>query len=332
MRLSNRSFVHQPLVRLRVRNRVLHVFAARLVWIVFVIVLLLPACQTGIDPPTEALWYLKCEAGRWAADTYFLYAYRHDCDPYYGEHFTVYSDGSGTEAKKILADLAEEIISELIREFLVQSIEDELQFSPGYTYYIYAQKHIKNIKAMGYRNGFFIAAVDCIKDPGAYYDNPAGYRYVAKHELTHVFQLTLTNWTRQHYIELDVWFREGQANHIAGVREEHRVTTLAEYYEWISDPSRVNPISIHNWSDFPDPNEYPIYFRIFPLPYAYLVDSEYGYGITMNDIRELFRLIKEGDTFAEAFPKVIGVTLSYFEENFYDLMEEYLTNLETVSR
>lgn len=300
-----------------------------MVWFILTATIMLPSCKTEIDGALELEWYHRCEPGQWASDSGGKYSYRHDCDPYYSEHFTVYSDGSSTEAKKILADLAEDIFSELIQHFMIRSIRDELQFSAGYTYYIYAQKHYQAIRALGYRNGFFIAAVDNIKDPGAYYDRPDGYRYVAKHEMTHVFQLTLIDYSPAQKDWLDVWFCEGQANHIGGVSEDQRVTTLDEFYEWFSDPTHVNPISIHQWSDFPDPDKYPEYYHIFPLAYVYLVDSEYGLGATIVHIRQLFQLMKEGDNFSEAFAKALGISLSYYEKNFYSLMEDYLTKLES---
>ncbi len=69
---------------------------------------------------------------------------------------------------------------------------------------------------------------------------------------------------------------------------------------------------------------------MFGLAYAYLVDIEYGHGATVSDMRELFRLMAEGDTFEEAFAKTLDMTVSYYKKHFYDLMEEYLSKLEQV--
>ena len=50
-----------------------------------------------------------CPAEQWDADTGGYYAYTHDCRPFTGVHFTIYSDGSSGLAKERLAELAEGI-------------------------------------------------------------------------------------------------------------------------------------------------------------------------------------------------------------------------------
>ena len=44
----------------------------------------------------------SCAPGQWAPDTDNYRSWRHDCGPYGGNHFTVYSDGSSMEAKAAL--------------------------------------------------------------------------------------------------------------------------------------------------------------------------------------------------------------------------------------
>jgi hypothetical protein len=285
-----------------------------------------PACHSektnpaGIDDE-------NCPAGQWSADTGGGYAYTHDCHPYYGVHFSIYSDGSSWDAKQQLADLAEEIFDELVVEFLIQSIEEDLQFIDNYRYYIYAQKHIEDIKAMGYRNGFFIGAIDCATIPWYYTSNPFRYRCLTRHELTHVFQFTLTGCPSNSACPywLGVWFREGQAVYMSGLGENARVTTLDEFYQWYGNENHINPISIHRWVNFPDPDRGGEFYPMFGLAYAYLVDTEHGHGATISDMRELFQLMKEGDGFEEAFLKALDISVPWFEENFYNLMEEYLS-------
>jgi hypothetical protein len=290
---------------------------------------LFPSCKLNRDSNNR-----DCEAGQWAADTGGAYAYRHDCEPLFGEHFTIYSDGSSNEAKQILADLAEEVFTELVPEFLIQSIEDELQFTGGYTYYIFSEKDIDPAMAMGYRNGFYIAAVDSTSAPNFYYNNPSQYRGTLKHEMTHVFQFTLTDCPSNHACPdwLGVWFREGQAVYMSGLGVSARVDTMAEYQAWVSNPGRAIPISIYRWDDFPDESESGAYYPMFGLAYAYLVDTAYGHGSSISDMRELFRLMAEGDSFEEAFAQALGMTLLYYQENFYALMEEYFTKLEQAKK
>jgi hypothetical protein len=52
-----------------------------------------------------------------------------------------------------------------------------------------------------------------------------------------------------------------------------------------------------------------------------------GHGAEMEDIRELFLLMKEGYGFEEAFQISLGITVEWYRENFHSLMEEYLRKL-----
>jgi hypothetical protein len=212
------------------------------------------------------------------------------------------------------------VFSELASEFEIGS-ETELGFTPGYTYYIYAQRHISPATAEGYRNGFLIIAVDAPERPVE--RRPDFYRYLVKHELTHVFQFSLTDCPKNSACPywLDVWFREGQAI----VTGDYLPTpTLQEFRAWASDTTHINPIRIRRWVDFPDPDRGGAYYPMFALTYAYLTDGARGHGASIADCRNLFHLMKEGEPFTRAFEMAFGISVSYLEENFYDIMENYL--------
>ena len=269
----------------------------------------------------------ECPAGQWAEDTSDWYAYSHDCNPYEGQHFTVYSDGSSRAAKLQLAGIAEGHLDVLVEEFNVESMEDDLGFKDGYTYYIYAEKYIDVIRAMGFRNGFFIGAIDCVTVPGYYTRNPTGFGWTVRHELVHVLQFTLTGCPSNDACPdwLGFWFREGQAVYMCGAGERVRVTTLAEFLEWWPDETHINPVSIHRFVDFPDRDRFGEYYRMFGLAYAYLVDSEHGRGATIEDMRGLFAYMDDGDSFEDAFNKALGISVPWYRDNFYSLMEDYLS-------
>jgi hypothetical protein len=268
-----------------------------------------------------------CPAGPWDEDFWGAYPYTHDCHPYVGDHFTIYSDGSSDEAKQQLAALMEPIFDQLVSEFQIEDIEEELDFTGDYTYYVYANKHHDIIRAMGGRNGFFIGAIDCATIPGYYIDNPWWYGCIAKHELTHVFQFTLTGCSnyRVCIYWLNVWFREGQAVYMSGGGPDIRITRLSQFYQWWEDESHVNPISIQRWYDYPHPDRFEEYYPMFGLAYAYLVDPVHGHGATIADMREMFQLMKEGDRFKDALQQALGISVHFFEDDFYRLMEEYLS-------
>ncbi len=301
----------------------------RLAGILLAVLLLLDSCADKKANPVSARPDPEpeiCPAEQWEADTGGYYAYTHDCESFASVHFTVYSDGSSDQAKEQLAELAEGIFDLLVPEFLIEDIGEELDFTEDYTYYIYADKHHDVIRAMGYRNGFFIGAIDCATVPDYYTRNPWWYSCIVKHELTHVFQFTLTGCASNAACPywLGVWFREGQAVYMSGGGPGIRITTLNEFYRWWEDKDHVNPISIHRWVNFPNPDRGGEYYPMFGLAYAYLVDRVHGHGATMADMRNLFQLMKEGEGFKEAFEEAMGMSVAYYQENFYALMEAYL--------
>lgn len=283
--------------------------------------LTLPACSAEAEDPTS-LEEESCPPGQWAVDTGNYRAFRHDCRPYTQGHFTIYSDGASQSSKASLADLAEGVFSELTQEWEIES-DDELRFTPGYTYYIYAHRYTSPAVSEAYRNGFLTVAVDYGTSPGAYLRDPAGYLYVLKHELTHVFQFTLTDCPSNQACPtwLDVWFREGQAVVTGG---GYRRPTLGELNLWRANPDHVNPIQISRWTDFPSEDRGGEYYPIFALAYAWLVDQGDGYGATIQDMKDMFQYMAEGDSFWNAFEEALGISVAYLEENFFPLMEAYL--------
>ena len=106
--------------------------------------------------------------------------------------------------------------------------------------------------------------------------------------------------------------------------EDTYITTLEQFYDWYKVEGHVNPILIHRWTDFPDTSLHSEYYCIFATAYAYLIDTVNGHGGTMEDIRELFQLMKEGIGFENAFQTSLGISIEWYRDNFYTLMEEYL--------
>lgn len=287
--------------------------------ILSLLVLLTLSCEAG-DPtsPEDD----SCPPGQWAQDTGNYRVFRHDCDPYTAGHFTIYSDGASQSSKATLAGLAEEVFSDLTEEWGIGS-DQELRFTPGYTYYVYAHRRTIPAASEAYRNGFLTVAVDYGPPPGIYQRDPSGYLYVLKHELTHVFQFTLTDCPSNQACPtwLDVWFREGQAVVTGGGFQRPTLQTLNQ---WRTDPDHINPIRISRWTDFPNEDRGGEYYSIFALTYAWLVDPAEGHGATIQDMKDMFQYMAEGDSFHDAFERALGISVAYLEENFFPLMEAYL--------
>ena len=288
---------------------------------VFVTLLALLALSCDSKNPTSPD-DASCPPGQWAADTGNYRVYRHDCEPFTEGHFTIYSDGADQTSKATLANLAEATFSELTEEWGIGS-DTELRFTPGYTYYVYAHRFTSSPAQEAYRNGFLTLAVDHGSPPGAYQRDPWSYLYVLKHELTHVFQFTLTNCPSNQACPtwLDVWYREGQAVVTGG---GYQRPTLHGLNSWRADPDHINPISISRWDDFPNENRGGEYYSVFALAYAWLVDVEEGLGATIQDMKDMFQYMADGDSFHGAFERALGISVTYLEENFFSLMEAYL--------
>jgi hypothetical protein len=259
----------------------------------------------------------ECPHGQWEEDASGGYAYSHDCSPYEGEHFTMYSGQSSLAAKEQLAGIAECHVDVLVEEFNIESMEDSLGLKEGDTYYMYAEKHIEVNRATGYRNGFFVGAIDCLTVPGYYTRNPTGYGWTVRHGLVHVLQFTLTRSPSNNACPywLGFWFREAQAVYMCGAGERVRVTPLADSLQWWLDETHIDPVFIHRFVDFPDPDSSGECCRMCGLAYAYLVDGEDGHGATIENMRDLFAYVNDGDSFEEAFDKALGISVSWYRDN-----------------
>ena len=294
--------------------------------IILSVLLCFTSCQKKEEPDITHCY--SCDAGPWILDT-AQYTFGHDCEPFHSEHFSIYSDCSSPASKENLALLAEDFFSELIIDFQIQNIENELLFSHNYSYYIYAIKNKdlhSELSPGGCRNGFLVAAYD--HEYGYSYNIPA-YLHTLKHEMIHTFQFTLTDLPAGHQNWLSTWFSEGQAEFMSNsIRPQ--IDTVAKFDDWYAaHASHQNPISIHRFIDYPDRSRFPDYYPMFTLAYAYLLDQRYGLGFSMADIRKLFQLIKEGSNFSEAFENVFGFSVSHYRDNFDTWLREYLGKLES---
>lgn len=102
------------------------------------------------------------------------------------------------------------------------------------------------------------------------------------------------------------------------------MTSLAQMGEWRIPEDHINPISIHEWADFPLPNERTgEYYPMFGLAVRYLLD-ENGQGKTILDVKAMFNDMLTTRDFATSFETYMGMSVGYYEENFFALMESFL--------
>ncbi len=87
--------------------------------------------------------------------------------------------------------------------------------------------------------------------------------------------------------------------------------------------SSLNPIKMHLY-DYPDVDGMIFYYYpMFQLAVEYLVDVN-GHGKSFNDIKNLFMDVRVGVPFQTAFKNRLGMSVSEYEVQFFDLMNNYL--------
>lgn len=233
------------------------------------------------------------------------------------DHFLVFSDASSDEAKIHMGETAETALN-LIRDLFQINAPDLGILDLSTKIRVYSQRRDSSCGSSAYFSGFLAPAYDG--------SNPSCIEFIpfiVKHELTHVVQFRLGGL----YTEVWAWFTEGLAETVSG-GVYPPVTCWQEVDEWRQDPDHVNPVSIQTLDQIPDYDTIDWlrreqYYPIFGLAVRYLVDPK-GLGKTLIDVKNMFRDIGRGMSFPQAFETHMGMSLAYYEEHFYALMEAYL--------
>ncbi len=122
---------------------------------------------------------------------------------------------------------------------------------------------------------------------------------------------------------VDVWITEGLAEHVSGGTAGGNITDLAKMNQLLTEYGSLNPIKMHSYN-YPDIELIAYYYYpMFQLAVQYLLD-ENGYGKTMNDFKNLFLDVRDGIAFSTSFENRFEMSLLDYEEQFFDLMNDYL--------
>ncbi|MEJ2635558.1 MAG: hypothetical protein P8184_09730 [Calditrichia bacterium] len=253
---------------------------------------------------------------------YTPYAWEHDGEPYESVSCTVYSDAAGEEMKMQLGEIADERFNEILTLFNFNKPSDFV-YPPRFSKIeIYLNRnHPENI-AWAYWGGFIIT----IRSPqisGHWYDYTV---YTSGHELTHIFEFLIEG---REVLGSEVWFREGIAVYTGclGGNAFKTINSLNELESWISDngnvPGEGNPIKICQIEDFPPDADWTGYYRFFELAVRYILDEK-GVGKSYRDVLNLFYDLRKGASFPASFERNFGITVSEYENEFYDRMRIYL--------
>ena len=244
----------------------------------------------------------------------------HDGNPYETDHFIVYSDAASEEARRTLAEIGEELMAVLSEEFGIA--HDSLFLFPSgqakIHIYTYKDRFPQEWGGRAYFGGLMMWSLDH-PDRNTEIDN---YRSVVKHELMHVVQFLLLG-SDDHRL-VDIWLTEGIAEYVAGGTAGGSVRGLTKLEELIGTYGELNPIAIHRYG-YPDIEmvEFYYYYPMFELAVGYLLDPA-GAGREKPNIRDLFLDVREGVVFATALENRLGISLTEYEAQFFDLMRDFL--------
>lgn len=247
----------------------------------------------------------------------------HDGKPVRSDYCIVFSDGASQELKLRVGQYADQKFMEVINRFSFDQMND-LRYPPGHSKIdIYINRnHPESIAAAWWGSVFLTMRSDDI--------DLNRYNYLFKHELTHAFEFLIEG---QVNLGTDVWFREGIAVYIGGVEAIGlgKVDTEAELDAWLDKnrdaPNLGNPVSIHQWDDFPESADITHYYVLFELAVRYLLESSENQN-SLTDIVDLFYSLRSGAEFSGALQTNLNTSLYTYETRFYDLIRIYLRSLE----
>jgi hypothetical protein len=267
--------------------------------------------------------------GSWTAAGFH---FGHDGNPYESDNFVVYSGFSSQTERQYVAEVLEGRFVDL-KSWLAISSHDEFEY-PSEDERI----DVLTLRYQGtdvlwtgqsYRYGLIVHAPDSPRYEEEGYTRSL-YTQLLTHELMHVIEYLLIG-TDGDYYDTEKWFHEGVAVYVAGP-PPNQVRYASQVEQWQLAMSGLagggNPVSVKTGADYPqeivdDAGQLGRYYLFFELAFRYLVDPD-GQGRTLLDVKNMYLDIRQGVSFQDAFENRMGMSVDYYETNFFDIIVEYL--------
>lgn len=255
----------------------------------------------------------------------------HDGKPVESEHFFVYSDGASQQARRRLADLAEDVLAEAVDEmgvdpatmFRFPAEQDKID--------IFANRYnvLEGGGARAYYAGIIVWSFD--SETGQDSTDVRAIRLNLKHEMVHVVEALL----KGRYVgdvpvgdprRMPVWFSEGTAEALSGGATGGAPRSLEAMNALITEYGRINPIS---WQvDLPVSDSVlraysNYYYPMAQLAIEYLLAPN-GLGRSPEDLAAVMLDMGNDVSFASAFGTHMGISESEYEQQFFARMDTYL--------
>lgn len=281
------------------------------------------ACSGPGTSPEPSQLEDMVDSGSW----YVRVQWPHDGNPHESEHFVVYSDSASLEARTTVADLGERLWAEIVTEMGIEP-DEMLRLPPGQDRIdIFAFKdHSPEWAGKAYYGGLAIFSPDHEGRTASGQTRPERYRAILKHELVHVIAESLLHGgglTEPPWVH--VWFFEGFAEALSGgtgggvIRGTDHLDYLTSKY------GQLNPVS-YRYDEGVEggPDAYAEYhYPMRQLAVEYLFD-QIGLGRSPRDATALLTDMAAGSDFETAFGDHMGIALSDYEDQFFELMGGYL--------
>ncbi|MFC2103202.1 hypothetical protein ACFLSS_02115 [Bacteroidota bacterium] len=268
-----------------------------------------------VNPPDQI------EEGSWVR--YSPYNWSHDGEPCISVFCKVYSDGASTEMKRHAGEFADRKFSEILQSFNFQNYSDFLYPLKNNKIDVYIIRfHEESIYA-AFWGSILITVRNSVMDT-------TRLNYLFRHELTHAFEYLIEGTVN---LGTDVWFREGIAIYVGSEGGWNYISNTDSLNSWrvrnSSFPNKGNPITIHQWENFPEGSDITGYYTVFDVVMSYLLDSN-GLGKSLQDVLNLFYDVRYGASFSSAFQNNFGISLSDYENEIYNRLESYLNGNKSV--
>jgi hypothetical protein len=234
------------------------------------------------------------------------------------EHHLIYSDASEDTAKIEMGRTAEDALTLIMGLF--QVTPEELGIVDLYSKIgVYAMRRIGS-GTRADRNGY----INYAHDTHAGFVEPADIIHTAEHECTHTVQFRLGG----AYAAVWCWFTEGLAEATGEEGVFPRIRCWPEAADFHDTAGTVNPVAVRVIEDMPGwdgdfTQTASLYYPMFGLAVRYLVDPR-GWGKSHIDVKHMFSDMAAGMDFPQAFQTRMGMSLTFYEDHFWALMEAYL--------
>jgi len=271
--------------------------------------MILTACSVEVpeDLPAEEI------EGAWVVNS--PYKWDHDGYPCFSRYCIVFSDSATMEMKESAGKFTDSRFEWILQQFNFTSPGEFLFPQGNDRIHVYLNlTHEERIAAAFWGTVIFSFPRQEI--------DTSRLDYLFRHELTHAFEYLIEGTVE---LGTDVWFREGMAIYMGGGM--HVIHDTAGLNQWISrnsgSPNAGNPISIHEWEDFPEGSDITGYYTVFDIVMMYILDEK-GLNRELSDILSIFYDVRNGLSFESTFKDRIGISLREFEESIIERLGNYL--------